>query len=60
MRGFFVCKNIVTALKEVEQRFDRAVRGTTDGIWDWNIDTGRCIIRQNLPNYWASNLDTRN
>ena len=41
VRGFFVCKNVVTALKEVEQRFDRAVRGTTDGIWDWNIDTGK-------------------
>jgi two-component system, chemotaxis family, CheB/CheR fusion protein len=41
VRGFFVCKNVVTALKEIEQRFDRAVRGTTDGIWDWNIDTGR-------------------
>jgi two-component system CheB/CheR fusion protein len=41
VRGFFVCKNIVTALKEVEQRFDRAVRGTTDGIWDWNINTGK-------------------
>jgi len=41
VRGFFVCKNVVTALKEVEQRFDRAVRGTTDGIWDWNIETGR-------------------
>ena len=41
VRGFFVSKNIVTSLKEVEQRFDRAVRGTTDGIWDWNIDTGR-------------------
>lgn len=41
VRGFFVCKNIVTSLKEIEQRFDRAVRGTTDGIWDWNIDSGK-------------------
>lgn len=41
VRGLFVCKNIVTSLKEVQQRFDRAVRGTTDGIWDWNIDSGK-------------------
>nr|UXE45593.1 protein-glutamate methylesterase/protein-glutamine glutaminase [uncultured bacterium] len=41
VKGLFVCLNIVTALKEVEQRFDRAVRGTTDGIWEWNVSTGK-------------------
>ncbi len=39
--GLFVCKHLVTAIKESEQRFERAVRGTTDGIWDWDITTGR-------------------
>lgn len=39
--GLFVCKHLVTAIKESEQRFERAVRGTTDGIWDWDIGTGR-------------------
>lgn len=41
VKGLFICMNVVTELKEVEQRFDRAVRGTTDGIWEWNVSTGR-------------------
>ncbi len=41
VRGFFVCKHLVTALKESEQRFNRAVHGTTDGIFDWNLRTGK-------------------
>jgi len=32
-------KQAENALKESAQRFDRAVRGTSDGLWDWNIAT---------------------
>jgi two-component system CheB/CheR fusion protein len=41
VKGMFVCMNLVTALKEVQQRFDRVVRGTTDGVWEWNVRTGK-------------------
>ncbi len=31
-------------LAENEERYSRAVRGTTDGLWDWNTVTGECYF----------------
>ncbi|BCG46975.1 integral membrane sensor hybrid histidine kinase [Citrifermentans bremense] len=31
-------------LAENEERYSRAVRGTTDGLWDWNMVTSECYF----------------
>jgi len=40
MRDISSRKKIEEALRESQERFDIAVNGANDGIWDWNIRTG--------------------
>ena len=47
IRHFLAVKENITERKksdqtllEINRRYERAVTGTTDGIWDWNIPTG--------------------
>ncbi|HVO87692.1 MAG TPA: EAL domain-containing protein [Casimicrobiaceae bacterium] len=33
-------ERVAEALRKREQRFDHAISGTNDGIWDWNVPAG--------------------
>lgn len=48
-------KRMEQALEESEQRFELAVTGANDGIWDWNTGSGQCYFSER----WKSMLGYR-
>ncbi len=53
-------KESIQALAQSEERFALAVRGTNDGIWDWDIRTGEVFFSppwKNMIGYEDDELD---
>lgn len=49
-------------LQELQTRFDRAVEGSHDGFWEWNIETDEDFISErwaNMLGYELSELSTK-
>jgi diguanylate cyclase (GGDEF)-like protein/PAS domain S-box-containing protein len=40
IRDMSARRAVEQALHDSEERFDLAMRGTNDGVWDWNLQTG--------------------
>lgn len=41
-------KDVERALRESQTRFELAIAGSADGLWDWDVRTGRAFIAPNL------------
>ncbi len=50
-------KQTEEALRESEERFELALRGTDLGMWDWNIETGDVIFNEGWVKMLGYSLD---
>jgi len=51
-------KSAEDRLRESEGRYELAVRGSNDGMWDWNIDTGEAWISHRYAEIIGDEPDT--
>ncbi|PCH85188.1 MAG: hypothetical protein COB26_03465 [Piscirickettsiaceae bacterium] len=59
--GFAKCiddiKNREHALLDAQQRDYQALRGTLNGVWDWNLETGKFRISKNIKERLVRNVE---
>ena len=47
--------SVKKALEESEQRWKYAIEGSGDGIWDWEVETGKVIVNEHWKELFGSN-----
>ena len=53
-----VMNDMAEAIKDRELRFDYAVQGTSDGIWDWELKTNKVLLEKFLGSNTKLDYDT--
>lgn len=48
-------KAVKKALEESEQRWKYAIEGSGDGIWDWEVESGKVIVNERWRELFGSN-----